>query len=224
MLISPNFRLVYLPLALVCMVLSLALACSPAREEENSEPNTIHLLVDLSTFSSDSLVQVVVEIPSGSNEKWEVNKKTGQLEWQKISEDSMRVVDYLAYPANYGFVPQTYLPKEAGGDGDPVDIFVLGPSLARESVLQVHLIGMIHMKDRGEEDAKLLAVRDGASVIQVRSMSELEQHYTGVLEILSTWLQNYKGPGQVEVLSLGDQQEAWNYLYEAHQAYQNQKP
>ena len=183
----------------------------------------VHLLDEVDLFSPDSLVQVVVEIPSGTHEKWEVNKKSGQLEWQKISGDSMRVVDYLAYPANYGFIPQTYLPKEAGGDGDPVDIFVLGPYVPRESVLQVRLVGMIHMVDTGEEDSKLLAVRYGSSVMDVGSLMELEENYAGALDILRTWLQNYKGPGQVEVLSFGDQQEAWNYLVEAHKAYKNQK-
>jgi inorganic pyrophosphatase len=199
-------------------------ACTPEENEINLETNLIHLLDEVTTFSTDSLVQVIVEIPSGTNDKWEVNKTTGQLEWQKISENSMRVVDYLAYPANYGFVPQTYLPKEAGGDGDPVDIFVLGPSVPRGSVLQVHLIGIIHMVDGGEGDSKLLAIEEAGTVMKVRSLAELEEHYAGVVDILKIWLQNYKGSDRVEVQSLGDQKEAWHYLNEAHKAYNDQKP
>jgi inorganic pyrophosphatase len=159
----------------------------------------------------------IIEIPKGTRAKYELDKESGLLKLDRVLYSS------VYYPANYGFIPQTYLPKEAGGDGDPVDIFVLGPYVPRESVLQVRLVGMIHMVDTGEEDSKLLAVRYGSSVMDVGSLMELEENYAGALDILRTWLQNYKGPGQVEVLSFGDQQEAWNYLVEAHKAYKNQK-
>jgi inorganic pyrophosphatase len=167
------------------------------------------------------LLQVVIEIPAGTNEKWEVNKQTGQLEWQKISEDSMRVVDYLPYPANYGFVPRTHLPKEAGGDGDPVDVLVLGPSVARGTLLKVQLIGIIHMLDQGEGDAKLLAVVANEKILRVESLAELEERYPGILDILSTWLKNYKGKNSVTILGADDKDPALRYLEDALNAFEN---
>lgn len=221
-LIESSSRAFFCAGLLAVLVVFFMPACTPVKQEKSVPSSSIHFLDDLPAFGADSLLQVVVEIPAGTNEKWEVNKTTGQLEWQKISEDSMRVVDYLPYPANYGFIPQTYLPKEAGGDGDPVDIFVLGPSVPRGTILQVHLIGIIHMEDAGESDSKLVAVRDGEAVMKVRSLSEMLQHYPGALDILKIWLQHYKGYGQVEVREIGNHEDAWNYLYEAHEAYKNQ--
>jgi inorganic pyrophosphatase len=105
----------------------LLYACDNSGRVENTviiAPNYLH---DIAPFTSDSLVNVVIEIPAGTNQKWELNKATGQIEWEQVSPDSFRVIiDYLPYPANYGFVPQTLLPETSGGDGDPVDVFVLG--------------------------------------------------------------------------------------------------
>ena len=44
-----------------------------------------------------------------------------------------REVKYLGYPGNYGMIPRTLLPKELGGDGDPLDVIVLGPAVERGS-------------------------------------------------------------------------------------------
>ncbi|MBX2927423.1 MAG: inorganic diphosphatase [Saprospiraceae bacterium] len=100
-----------------------------------NKPNYLH---DISTFTPDSLVNVVIEIPAGTNQKWEVNKVSGQIEWEQIAPDSFRVIDYLAYPANYGFVPQTLLSEASGGDGDPLDVFVLGPAISRGTIVHTH--------------------------------------------------------------------------------------
>lgn len=105
---------------------AVLLLFSACKDTNNSHTDAINYLHDISAFTADSLIQVVIEIPAGTNQKWEVNKETGHIEWDQLTPDSMRIIDYLAYPANYGFVPQTLLSKESGGDGDPVDVFVLG--------------------------------------------------------------------------------------------------
>ncbi|MGH7149636.1 MAG: inorganic diphosphatase, partial [Planctomycetota bacterium] len=75
-------------------------------------------------------VRAVVEIPAGRLDKWEVKNEDGLLHWD-LKDGKPRVVKYLGYPVNYGMVPRTVLSKERGGDGDPLDILVLGASLPR---------------------------------------------------------------------------------------------
>ena len=76
----------------------------------------------------DGDINVVVEIPTGSVQKWEVDKTSGNLKWEFV-DGKPREVKYLGYPGNYGMIPRTLLPKELGGDGDPLDVIVLGPAV-----------------------------------------------------------------------------------------------
>jgi len=63
-------------------------------------------------------------------------------------------------------IPQTLLSKENGGDGDPLDVIILGPSISRGSVVKAHLIGVLKLLDGGEQDDKLIAIIDN-SIIDV---------------------------------------------------------
>jgi inorganic pyrophosphatase len=196
---------------LIYILLAATFACT-------KNPHT-NLLNDIEAFNTDSSVNMVVEIPAGTNQKWEVNKETGQPEWERINSDSLRIINYLPYPANYGFVPQTLLPKETGGDGDPVDVFVLGESMERSSVVKVRIIGMIEMYDTGEEDFKLVAVPFENPAISVNSINQLQHRYPGALQILKTWLANYKGEDKINITSINNAPQAIQYLKKAHQLY-----
>ncbi|MCH7396821.1 inorganic diphosphatase [Belliella sp. DSM 107340] len=197
----------------------LLLSCGVAEKTEHLDPDQINLLHGIAPFTSDSLVNMVIEIPAGTNQKWEVNKNSGHLEWQKITADSSRVVDYLSYPANYGFVPQTLLSEATGGDGDPVDVFVIGESIERGQIVTCRIIGMIDMMDSGESDGKLIAVPIPSHFEKLYTIEDLENYYPGVLDILKIWLSNYKGSGKVEVLSVENNLVANIYLKEAIEDY-----
>lgn len=210
-------------LCTVCLLLILLFGCADSGRVENAVAEKMDFLHDIFPFTSDSLINVVIEIPAGSNQKWEVNKANGQIEWEQVNPDSFRVVDYLPYPSNYGFVPQTVLPKASGGDGDPVDVFVLGAAVVRGAVLKVRMVGIIHMMDKGESDSKLLAVNTEEPDFAVASLEMLNQSYPGVMDILKLWLMHYKGTDEVEILSVSDDKEAISYLNTAHKAYLQQK-
>lgn len=166
-------------------------------------------------------MQVVIEIPAGTNEKWEVNKTTGQIEWEVLKNGEKRMIRYLSYPANYGFVPQTVVDKSTGGDDDPADVFVLGPALARGSIVAVKLIGMINMLDNNEADPKLLAVRADDTLLNINSHQELMDKYSGINEIIKLWLAHYKGTNRVEIVSEDDEKAALSYVIEAHKTFIN---
>lgn len=163
-------------------------------------------------------VRVVVEIPAGTNEKWEVNRENGKLE-RDFKNGKPRVVQYLPYPGNYGMIPQTLLPEESGGDGDPLDIIVLGPSVPRGTVLDVRIIGMIRMLDGGEQDDKLIGVMRDSHFGDIRTILELEERYTGAAGILEDWFSHYKGPGVMQAGGLVEADAAGRVLRAAVEAY-----
>jgi inorganic pyrophosphatase len=173
---------------------------------------THHFLNDFPAIINDSLVNIVIEIPAGCNQKWEVNKQNGFLEWQRIGKDSLRMVQYLPYPANYGMIPGTLLPASEGGDNDPLDVFLLGVSQERGSVVQGRVVGVIRMLDQGMFDDKLIAVPVNDWHYPVNTLAHLDSLYPGISQILVTWLANYKGPGVVQITGIEDEVAAWAIL------------
>lgn len=167
----------------------------------------------------DGSINVLVEIPSGTNGKWEVNKETGNLDWE-FKKGAPRVVQYLPYPSNYGMIPQTLSPEEIGGDGDPLDVLLLGEAVPRGAYVKGKLIGVMYMKDHGETDDKLLAVAEGSPFENVNSISELAEQFPGTLTILQTWFVNYKGIGEdMKVTGFANKTEADKVLNEAINGY-----
>lgn len=177
-----------------------------------------HLLRDYPPFSASGNVNVVVEIPAGTNAKWEVDKSTGHLKWE-FEEGKPRVVAYLACPGNYGMIPGTLLPKVLGGDGDPLDVIILGPAVSRGSIVSARPIGVLRMRDGGEKDDKIIAVLLDSPLGEVGSMGELTRRFNGVADILEIWFSNYKGPGKIRAEGFGSVTEARDLIEAAAGAY-----
>lgn len=178
----------------------------------------VHLVDGINPDIEKNIIRTVIEIPAGSNQKWEVEKVTGNLKWE-FQNNSPRTVKYLAYPANYGMVPMTLLSKENGGDGDPLDILVLGPAVPRGSVVEAKIIGLLRLLDKGEQDDKLIAVMAGTQFYEVDTIKDLERTYPGVTTIIGIWFANYKGEGKVEVLGYSGREVARNVLVQALDSY-----
>ena len=178
----------------------------------------VHLVDGINPVIEKNIIRTVIEIPAGSNQKWEVEKLTGNLKWE-FQNNNPRTVKYLAYPANYGLVPMTILSKENGGDGDPLDILVLGPAVPRGSVVEAKIIGVLRLLDKGQQDDKLIAVMAGTQFYEVDTIKDLERKYPGVTTIIDTWFANYKGEGKVEVLGYSGREVARNVLGQALDDY-----
>lgn len=98
-------------------------------------------------MSNQFEVDVIVEIPNGSNLKYEIDKD-GNVRLDRVLSCSM------TYPGNYGFIPNT-LAK----DGDPLDILILVPySLHPGSIVKCRILGALVMSDEKGLDEKILAV------------------------------------------------------------------
>jgi inorganic pyrophosphatase len=156
--------------------------------------------------NADGTWNVVVEIPVGTNAKWEV-EKDGLLKLE-MRGGAPRMVNYLPYPGNYGMIPNTLSTQADGGDGDALDVLVLGPVLPRGAVVKARVIGVMKFLDRGEQDDKFLAVIDGSPLGKVRSLNQLNEEFAEASTIVLLWFKHYKGPGKMEFRGWGDREEA----------------
>ena len=136
---------------------SCKLPCGIAPKLKYIDPYTLsspnNLLKHSLSRDLSGNIQAVIEVPAGRTEKWEVDKKDGNKKWD-FKKGRPRFLKYIGYPGNYGMVPRTLLSKDSGGDGDPLDILLLGLPLKRGEVLSAKLIGVLKLSDDSEQDDK----------------------------------------------------------------------
>ncbi len=91
---------------------------------------------------------LIIEIPKGSHNKYEIDKETGLIALDRANYTS------AAYPFDYGFVPQTLWE-----DGDPLDVVLLTTSPLLPGILvKARPVAIMNMEDGGDSDAKIIAV------------------------------------------------------------------
>jgi inorganic pyrophosphatase len=159
------------------------------------------------------IVPVVVEVPKGSKTKYELDKKSGLIRVDRILFSSVH------YPANYGFIPQTYC-----DDHDPLDALVLGQDeIVPLAILYARPIGVMKMTDQGEEDDKIIAVHvDDPEYAHYRSIHELPPHR---MEEVRRFFMDYKvlEKKTVTVEEFLDRHEAQSVVTRAIELYARER-
>ena len=159
------------------------------------------------------LVPAIIEVPKGSQIKYELDKKSGLVRVDRILYSAVH------YPANYGFIPQTYC-----DDNDPLDILVLGQeSVAPLSIMRARPIGVMKMIDGGEADDKIIAIHeDDMQYNCYHHIHELPPH---TLRTLQRFFEDYKilENKQVKIESFLGPEQAWTILEKAMALYQENK-
>jgi inorganic pyrophosphatase len=125
-------------------------------------------------------VNCFVEIPKGSKGKYEIDKKSGMLQLDRVLFSSVH------YPANYGFIPQTY-----ADDHDPLDVLVIcSIDVYPMCIIEAKVIGVMEMIDSLEQDYKIIAIaRNDMSVNYINELSHLPPH---TLVELKRFFEDYK--------------------------------
>ncbi len=133
-------------------------------------------------------VDGIIEIPKGNRAKYELDKESGLLKLDRVLFSS------VYYPANYGFIPQTYC-----DDNDPLDILILSQiDIVPMCIVPAKVIGVMRMIDGGEADDKIIAVAEGdTSVNHINDISELPVHF---ISELKSFFEDYKKLEHKEVI------------------------
>lgn len=159
--------------------------------------------------SAPEIVTAIIEIPKGSKAKYELDKKSGLIKMDRILFSSVQ------YPANYGFIPQTYCE-----DNDPLDILVIGQEIAVPlCMMRAKPLGVMKMLDQGEADDKIIAVHaDDPEYTHINSLQELPPHR---IREIRRFFEDYKTLENkiVTVEEFFDRKEALRIIKEANDYY-----
>lgn len=157
-------------------------------------------------------INVVVEIPYGSNIKYELDKESGAVVVDRVMYSAM------FYPVNYGFVPNTL-----SDDGDPADVLVLNEyPLQAGSVIKCRLIGVLLMEDESGIDEKLLAVPVSKIDPRYDDIKSLQDLPKITLDRIKNFFETYKmlEPNKwVKVKDYKGKEEAQAILQKAIESY-----
>jgi len=165
--------------------------------------------VPRTTFNEDGSINAYIEIPAGSNVKNEMDKDNHEVKPEQL-DGKERVIDFLPYPGNYGFIAGTNMTKRQGGDGDALDVLVLSDARNIGTAIKILPIGIILLEDKGEKDHKIIAVpfEESERTINVEKFSSFITKYNAAHFIVQEWFMNYKGLGQMKLLGWKDESYA----------------
>ena len=163
--------------------------------------------IDQSTIATG--FPVIVEIPKGSTNKYELDKDTGLLRLDRV------LYSAVYYPADYGFIPRTFC-----GDGDPLDALVLGQEPVYPlTIVEARAVGVMRMRDEKGVDDKIVAVsvRD-PSFEGCTDKAQLPPH---VMRQLRRFFEDYKTleHKQVVIEDLLGPEDAFRIIREGMEMY-----
>lgn len=161
----------------------------------------MNLLHDIPAGTADEM-NVIIEIPKYSKNKYEIDKETGIIALDRVMHSAQD------YPFDYGFVPQTLF-----DDGDALDVVLLTTyPLAPGILVKARPVAIMEMIDGGERDDKVIAVPvDDPRFDEVRDIGDLNKHF---IKETSHFFETYKKVQNKEV-KLGE----WHGAAEAKAAF-----
>ena len=164
--------------------------------------------------SAQNKIQAYIEIPAGTNLKLEYDFNKSELVPDTLN-GLPREIQYLPYPANYGFIIGTIQDKASGGDGVPLDVLVISSALQPGDSIEVIPLGVIQTLDEGEKDDKIIAIPadTGLQTVKASSFQDLRKHYPGMIEIFEIWFSNYNQKNNfTEIVNTGDEKLAMELI------------
>jgi inorganic pyrophosphatase len=159
-------------------------------------------------------VNLIVEIPTGSQNKYEIDKETGLLKLDRV------LYSPFHYPGDYGFIPRTL-----GQDGDPLDGIVLTsfPTYPL-TLMTVRPLGVLRMVDGGDNDEKILCVP--VDDVRHEGVSDLSGIPQAIQNEIAHFFETYKQleGKKVEINGWGDVEEAKKIILEGIKRYTENYP
>ena len=159
------------------------------------------------------IINVVVEIPAGSNQKIEWDRKNKVMRLDRVEPK------IFAKPTNYGFIPQTL-----DEDGDELDVLlVTDDPLTTGIVVEAKVIGVMKFVDDDEVDDKVVAVPadDRNTGNAVSTLEDLPKRLIEQIEFHFNHYKDLKKPGTTKVENWSDVEEAKVVINEAIARWNN---
>ena len=160
---------------------------------------------ELPTYTGNKQLQAVIETPAGSNHKLVYNQEQKAFVNDKVAGQN-RVIGFLPYPANLGFIPST----ETNSKGKGLEVLVLSERLETGTVEEVIPIGLIQLETEGELQHIVVAVpaRPSERQIEATNYNGLSVDYPAVKTILEEWFANYNAAANTNFVGWRDEKFA----------------
>jgi inorganic pyrophosphatase len=161
----------------------------------------MNLLHDIPAGSAEEM-NVIIEIPKFSKNKYEIDKETGIIALDRVMHTAQD------YPFDYGFVPQTLF-----DDGDALDVVLITTyPLAPGILVKARPVAIMEMTDGGERDDKVVAVPvDDPRFANMKDIADINPHFQ---KEMTHFFETYKKV-QNKVVEVGQ----WHGVAEAKQAF-----
>ncbi len=159
----------------------------------------------------DGLINVVIEIPQGSQHKIEWNRELAAFELDRVEPW------IFSKPTNYGFIPQTL-----DEDGDELDVLLITDEpLPTGIFLEARIIGVMKFVDDDEVDDKIVAVPadDRCTGNSIQSLADLDEQFIKQIEFHFNNYKALKKPGSTKVTKWGDIAEAKQVVADSIERY-----
>ena len=157
----------------------------------------------------NNVVDVIIEIPLKTKNKFEIDKKTNRIKLDRVLYSAM------SYPAEYGYIENTL-----ANDGDPLDILVISSEPTFPGcVVPARVIGYLKVIDNGYEDYKLISVV--AVDPRYNDVNSLEDLSNFTLDEIKDFFKNYKTLQNIDVkvYDYHDKEEAIKSIEECKERY-----
>ncbi|QIX60792.1 inorganic diphosphatase [Hymenobacter sp. BT18] len=168
----------------------------------------------LPTYSAErKLLQVVVEVPAGTNHLQHYNPATRQFEAVRRAGLD-QVVEFLPSPGNQGFIPSTLAAEQQ----TPLPALVLAEAQPAGTVVEVQALGLLTLDDGGQLRQVVLATpaRPSQQILPgISTWQGLINKYPGVRTVLSQWYQHQGRPGEIRIVSWKDERAAAQAIQQA---------
>lgn len=155
-------------------------------------------------------IEVTIEIPKGSRNKYEVDHETGKVYLDRY------LFTPMAYPLDYGFIDHTL-----GEDGDPLDALVILPEPVFPGVIvKARPLGVFKMTDEAGGDDKLLCVIDDVRWNHLQDISDVSDFLKDEIEHFFVHYKDLEPNKEVTGSGWGDKAEAEKIHAEAMARFQ----
>lgn len=146
----------------------------------------MNLLHDIAPGTKEEM-NVIIEIPKFSKNKYEIDKETGMIALDRVMHTAQD------YPFDYGFVPQTLF-----DDGDALDVVLMTTyPLAPGILVKARPVAIMEMIDGGEQDDKVVAVPvDDPRFDNIQDISDINPHF---IKEMTHFFETYKKVQKKEV-------------------------
>ncbi len=171
-------------------------------------------MAEAASSSDESVIDVIVEIPRGSRNKYEYDNSAGRIRLDRVLYSSVH------YPTDYGLIPETL-----SLDGDELDALVMVEEPTFPGCLvAARPIGVLIMHDEKGPDSKILAVPVGDPRFSaVKDLGDVSEHWLLEIENFFATYKNLQGV-ETELDGWDDRAAAWRVIDKARENFRQARP